>query len=447
MNQKNNIILILALAMITATLVCADGSVISCPDAAVTPVEGEEETDESLLIEIEEGEEETHEEEVTEEETHEEETEEVEEEATEEEDMETEVEIVEEETEVEEVVEEIEMEGSVADIVVVEGELVELATEASDPDGDELTLTYSEPIAEDGTWQTEIGDAGDYEVTVTASDGTEEISQVVMIKVFPQNAVPVIEIADEFTFNEGDVVVLEPEVTDEDDDEVAVSFSGWMDSESYETTFDDAGEYVVTITATDGKVEASKEVTIIVENMNRKPSLKISGMEDGKIYVVEGEEVLIEYVTEDEDGDEIEVSFSEPFTDGSWQTEVGNAGEYVIEVIATDGEVEASQEVLVVVEKLNAAPTLEALEDIYVSIPVGETKTIELSPVAEDAEGEVTLSYSGWMEESTKEIAWGVEGGEHTVTVTATDSEGESVSVDVKVTVNSAPCFIGDCPA
>ncbi|MBT3464585.1 hypothetical protein HN451_06335, partial [archaeon] len=72
MNQKNNIILILALAMITAiaactpvqyqpypegtsTLVCADGSVISCPDAAVTPVEGEEETDESLLIEIEEG--------------------------------------------------------------------------------------------------------------------------------------------------------------------------------------------------------------------------------------------------------------------------------------------------------------------------------------------------------------------------------------------------------
>src|SRR3989344_2002455 len=56
---------------------------------------------------------------------------------------------------------------------VTEGELVKIKLKATDPDGNPLVYNFSWPLNEKGEWQTKTGDAGQYNVIVTVSDGTK----------------------------------------------------------------------------------------------------------------------------------------------------------------------------------------------------------------------------------------------------------------------------------
>ncbi len=56
-------------------------------------------------------------------------------------------------------------------ITVIEGNLVTLDIEMTDPDEDPLTYTISAPVGNDKKWQTKQGDKGTYYVTITVSDG------------------------------------------------------------------------------------------------------------------------------------------------------------------------------------------------------------------------------------------------------------------------------------
>jgi hypothetical protein len=157
-------------------------------------------------------------------------------------------------------------------LIVKEGDLVDFPNlEVKDPDGDDVTITFSEPLDENGEWQTQKGDAGTYEVTITISDGDYEVSEKVMIIVESTNTPPVIEIESTFTITETDTIKLTPVVTDADGDPVEISYSGWMTSDTKQTDYGDAGEHEVVITASDGIDETQKTVTIIVESKNRPP--------------------------------------------------------------------------------------------------------------------------------------------------------------------------------
>jgi len=72
---------------------------------------------------------------------------------------------------------------SINDITVEEGDLVDIDPNASDPDNDALTFTFTSPLDSNGDWQTEEGDEGTYQVTVTVSDGSLTDSQQVTITV------------------------------------------------------------------------------------------------------------------------------------------------------------------------------------------------------------------------------------------------------------------------
>ena len=61
-----------------------------------------------------------------------------------------------------------------------EGDLIFFEPIGVDPDGDVITYTYSKPLNENGEWQTQTGDAGTYLVTITASDGKEEVEKKVV---------------------------------------------------------------------------------------------------------------------------------------------------------------------------------------------------------------------------------------------------------------------------
>ena len=161
--------------------------------------------------------------------------------------------------------------GVLGDITATAGDLVDLGLKVSDPDGDSLTVTYGDPIGNDGTWQTTDKDAAEYMVKVGVSDGTETVEKSVKIVVHPKNKAPVLSVADSVTVNEGELITLDATVTDPDGDDVIISYEGFMRSDTYQTDYNDAGSHSVTVTASDGINIVSKEVGIIINDVNRPP--------------------------------------------------------------------------------------------------------------------------------------------------------------------------------
>lgn len=159
----------------------------------------------------------------------------------------------------------------IGDIVALEGESVNLFVDAIDPDGDNLEISYPLIFTDDGRWLTEKGDAGTYELEIEVSDGEEEVTVPVTIKVEKVNSAPTLLLANSFEVDEGEEIDLDIQASDVDGDGVTVTIEGFMTTQTYQTTFEDAGEYEVTVTASDGKRETSKTVSITINDVNRPP--------------------------------------------------------------------------------------------------------------------------------------------------------------------------------
>lgn len=322
-----------------------------------------------------------------------------------------------------------------------EGELVRFPNlQATDPDGDPITYTFTSPLNNEGTWQTSEGDAGDYIVTITASDGANTVSQDVKLIIHSKNKPPVIEIEDAIEAAEGDTVTLEPVVTDPDGDETSVTYTGWMTSNTKDIGYDEAGNKKVIITASDGANTATKEVIITVADTNRPPEIQSLS----PINVKEGDLVTVNPSATDPDGDDVTYSYDFPLNEeGTWDTEIGDAGDYEIEVTASDGSMTADTTVLVSVEAVNRAPVIELSSPITVS----EGDTVTLEPVITDKEGdEIRVSYTGWMTSSTRETTY-EDAGEHSVTIIARDTAGGETRHDITIIVedvNRPPVFGDD---
>lgn len=334
-----------------------------------------------------------------------------------------------------------------ADVVAFEGDLIDLKPYVMDPDDDVVTLGFTAPFDENGTWQTETGDAGFYSIIVSATDNKDSfVTRQLTVKVLVRNRAPVFGMSDMVEFSEGDLINLDPQITDPDGDEVVVTYSGWMNSRTYQTTFKDAGTYQVTINANDGVVKVSKDVTVVVNDVNTDPILKV--LTGDSVEVTEGELVTIETEVSDPEGDTVTVTMSEPVgDDGKWQTMRGDAGTYAIEITASDSRREVTDEVLVEVLRQNSPPVIESFtvspEEVVLKKP-GDEVTITLKVAASDPDGDdITLEYSGYMDSDTKTVVYGNKGGMKSVKVTASDGRGGTASAEVSFSMNNWPCF--DC--
>ncbi len=159
---------------------------------------------------------------------------------------------------------------------VKEGDLVEFANlKATDPDGDTLEYKFSSPLDAEGKWVTTVGDAGKYVVTITVSDGVNKVEQKVLVLVNVANHAPTMKLLKELDVNEGDEIVLKPETSDEDGDEVTLTYSGWQNKNVFLTTFDDAGEHTITVSASDGITTTEAQIVITVKNVNRLPTIEV----------------------------------------------------------------------------------------------------------------------------------------------------------------------------
>ncbi|MDR4497435.1 MAG: hypothetical protein MRK02_05865 [Candidatus Scalindua sp.] len=87
------------------------------------------------------------------------------------------------------------------------------------------------------------------------------------------NRPPVLDPIADITVNEGDTVTLTPTATDPDNDSLTFTFSGWMSSNSYTTSYNDTGVHTVMVMVSDGSLIDSQGVVITVINANHAPVL------------------------------------------------------------------------------------------------------------------------------------------------------------------------------
>ena len=277
-------------------------------------------------------------------------------------------------------------------IEVTEGDLVNLKVSATDADEDVLEYTYDEPLDEEGQWQTGYGDYGEYETSITVSDGQVEVTQQVLIKVIKANWPPVLEEFEDMVINEGDIVVIEPRTTDEEGDEITYTISYPVGNDGiWETTYEDAGDYKITVTATDNKHDpVEEEFLIVVEDINRDPDVAEYIPKEEDVKVNEGEEKTFLISAEDFDKDELtynwelddeEVSTEKSFT---YAPDYESAGEHFIKGTVSDGRIVMGIKWNIEVIDTNRVPILEEFEDIIVN----EGELVKVEFTATDSDGD-----------------------------------------------------------
>ncbi len=172
--------------------------------------------------------------------------------------------------------------ADIDDRTVQETSTFSVDPDVSDPDGDDVSVNYTAPLNNQGIWETSYGDAGEYDITVIASDGEATVKQTFTLTVNTRNQAPVIRPLDNITVDEGETVTIRPEAYDPDGDDVELDYNGWMESNQYTTTFEDAhpdgcnekgctAAYTVFVTATDGELTSQEELTVFVDDTNRAP--------------------------------------------------------------------------------------------------------------------------------------------------------------------------------
>jgi len=241
---------------------------------------------------------------------------------------------------------------------VQETDLVSLKVDVEDKDEDKVSYTFSKPLDSTGQWKTNYGDAGEYIVTITANDGKTTSEKNVLLVVEKKNVPPVIAgLESTISAKEGEVITLTPKVSDPNKDDVEITFPELFDGLGvWETDHTSAGEYDLTVIASDGELDAKFTIKLTVKDVNVPP--EIDGLKKS-ITIDDGEKVVIEHKVTDLDGDKVTMTISEPIGDsGIWQTDFTDHGEYKVVVTANDGKDTVTFNIDLTVKDVNVAPEI-----------------------------------------------------------------------------------------
>jgi len=231
------------------------------------------------------------------------------------------------------------------------------------------------------------------------------------------------------TVKETDLVNLKLNVVDEDKDRLAYTFSKPLDdSGKWQTTYGDEGEYIITITASDGKLKTELKLLLVVQKKNVAPTIKPIG----DVVVTEGDTVRIKAEVSDINRDETKVTYTLPIdSNGVWITDYTSSGTYKIVVKAIDGELESTEELTITVEDKNALPVIDNIEDIVID----EGETVRIEPKVTDVDKDKVITTIS--EPVGNDGVWQTNYSDHgtySIIVSANDGKGTS-SKTVKITV------------
>lgn len=268
-----------------------------------------------------------------------------------------------------------------------ETDKISLAPKVDDPDADKLIYTFTEPLDEKGEWQTAYGDAGEYKAKVTVSDGINEVSEDVLIKVGKKEEKPTI---DDFEPKEDPVIINEREnvkfkIAASDLNKDKLSYEWKLNDKVvsndgellFDTGYKDAGDYKISASVSDGASKTIKIWNVAVNDVDIDSIL--DRIKD--VTVTETGTASLELPDFGKYG--LKYSISEPLgNDNKWKTGYDDAGEYGATVKAEGMDFEGEKKVRITIINKDRKPEFIGLKDA--SINENEQLSIELKATDTD---------------------------------------------------------------
>ncbi len=339
-------------------------------------------------------------------------------------------------------------------IIVKETEFVKIKPLVIDPDGDDVYYKFSYPLDENGEWQTDYGDRGEYVINISISDAKHIIEEKVLLVVEAKNKAPDVELQPEYWIEEGDSIEVVYNINDIDNDNLDIDFSYPLDENGkWNTILGDSGKYNVSLTVSDGEFTIIKKATIYVEYKDRVPKIIQYSLDDfddsnndndltQEIIFSEGETVEFNILFEDVEDDVLSIKWykdgkiisEKSAIDDSLEIVFGyeEAGQHEIKVIAEDSAGNSVEKIWnVFVEDKNRLPELKINE-----ITVNEGEEVILDIPNSDVDGDViTYKISEPVGNNKKWQTSYDDAGRHEVVVEMFDGK-ESINRTIIIYVN-----------
>jgi uncharacterized delta-60 repeat protein len=373
----------------------------------------------------------------------------------------------------------------IGDKTVDEAQLLQFTVSASDPNGDNLTLTASNlpggaTFTDNGdgtglfTWTPNFTQAGAYPnvIFVATDDGTPQLSdtEAITITVNDVNRAPVLIPIGDKTVDEGQLLQFTVAASDPDGNNLTLTASNLPGGATFTDNgdgtglftwtpdFTQAGSYPnVTFTVTDDGTPVLNDleaITITVDHVNQPPVLDPIGDKTGN----EGELLAFVVTASDQDGDNLTYAASNlpagasfyPLTQiFTWTPDYTQAGSYpnVTFTVTDDGTpvLNDSEVITITVNDVNRAPVLDPIGDQTVS----EGQLLQLTVTASDPDGN-NLTYSAGnvptgasFDPLTQVFTWtpdyGQQGTYPDVTFTVTDDGTPVLNHSEAITITVTP--------
>lgn len=321
---------------------------------------------------------------------------------------------------------------------VQETDFVKINAEAIDPDNDKVVYYYSPPLDEQGEWQTNYGDAGEYLIEITASDGLNQKEHEINLIVDKKNRPPEI-IKNKIVIQEAQTVSLKELVQDPDDDSLIYVFNEPFDNQGqWKTDYDDEGGYITNFKVSDGKFRIDLQIEIEVLNTLQPPSI-INSFSETKTVQVKENQTLDFFVNVSSENaetltyvwkfDGMGISKEEK---GHYALDFDAAGEHFLKVFVSDGTAGTSQEWLIKVEPVNRKPEFSILP---IGVNEGEKIVLDLPEIDSDRDM-LTYSFDKMFNELGEWQTNFEDAGTYVIQVYASDGELKTAE-ELKIVVNN----------
>ena len=321
-------------------------------------------------------------------------------------------------------------------IKVQETELVKISTNTVDPDGDSVYISYSKPLNDQGKWQTNYGDAGEYNLEITASDGEKESTETIRLIVEKKNMAPFL-LEKDISVKETQLVDLKSIVSDPDGDSLKFSFQPPFDIEGrWQTGYYDQGSYIAKFIVDDGTSKINAEVKIEVLNTNQPPTINNTFSASSVYNTAENETIYLEAKAVDQENSQLSYLWKlNNKTIGNGEKiehrfGFDSAGRHKLELTVSDGELSASRQWDVEVKNTNRKPEIN-----YPPLLINEGEVVELDLPEYDQDNEkITYLFSLPLNDQGIWETGFEDAGDYTAKISASDGELK-VESEVKISV------------
>jgi hypothetical protein len=271
------------------------------------------------------------------------------------------------------------------------GSKIQFAINATDPDGDSLTYSASglmanatfDPASHTFSWTPAYGQDGSYNVTFTVSDGVLQDNKSVRIFVNISNNAPVFGPVANASVNQNEI--LKVLVTASDPDGAVLTYSASnlpvgatfvpaTRQFTWSPAYNQVGNYTVTFSVSDGTLSASRNVTFTAIKVNYAPYFTLGNFTT--LTYNEGMPIRANINAADWNRDVITYSATNlpkgATVDSakhtfSWTPGYDQTGTYNIILVVSDGNLQNSKLLRIIVNDVNNAPVFGPVADASVN--------------------------------------------------------------------------------